>query len=113
VRASHSLFGLSPFVHEDVVAISSSDTDEALEFLMLESERGNSPRPSLNDMRRTSSESSMGSEWFEDWHEANDMAASVYVVLITEPSLPHQDSGRSRARVSKVVSTYGDRQPTR
>jgi hypothetical protein len=33
--ASQSAFELSHFVHEDVVVVSSSDTDEALEFLML------------------------------------------------------------------------------
>jgi hypothetical protein len=82
--ASQSAFELSHFVHEDVVVVSSSDTDEALEFLMLESERGDSPCPALNDMQMTLSESSTGSEWFKDWLEANDMVANIYVALTAE-----------------------------
>jgi hypothetical protein len=42
VWASQSVFRLSYFVPQDVVAISLSDTDEALEFLMLESGRDTS-----------------------------------------------------------------------
>jgi hypothetical protein len=48
------------------VVVSSSDTNEGLELLMLESERGDSPHPALNDVLRTSSESSTGSEGYED-----------------------------------------------
>jgi hypothetical protein len=33
-----------------------------------------------------SSSSDVGSDLFEDWLEANDMATSVYVALIAEPS---------------------------
>jgi hypothetical protein len=60
--ASQSTFGLCACVPKDIVVVSSSDTNEGLELLMLESERGDSPHPTLNDVLRTSSESSTSSE---------------------------------------------------
>jgi hypothetical protein len=74
------------FMFEDVANVSSSDTDEALELLTLESCRDYSPRSALNDAHVASSESSTGSEWFKDWPEANIKVANVYVALTTESS---------------------------
>jgi hypothetical protein len=85
-RASQLVFGLSHFLPNDVVAVSSSDTNEALKFLMLELECSDSPRPVQTNVQGTSSESSMGSEWFEDWPEANNMVARFYVNLSMESS---------------------------
>jgi hypothetical protein len=45
-----------------------------------------SSRPSGGDAQELSSSSDVGSDLFEDWPEANDMATSVYVTLIVEPS---------------------------
>jgi hypothetical protein len=71
---------------EEVVNKSLSDTKAALEFFSLESGRQVSSRPLLDDARERSLSSSVGSEWFENWPEANDMAASVYRALTAEPS---------------------------
>jgi hypothetical protein len=49
-----------------------------------------SSQPSLGDARELSLSSSTGSEWFDDWLEANDMATSVYIALTMEPSSSHQ-----------------------
>jgi hypothetical protein len=71
--------------------ISSSDTEDALELLSLESDLKISSRPSVDeDTQELSLSSSAGSEWFEDWPEANDMAASVCVALTVEPLCSHQ-----------------------
>jgi hypothetical protein len=93
-----TLFGLIKFVPEDVVAVSLSDTAEALEFLTLQSGHSDSPRANVNDMQMTPYESSTGIEWFEDWPEANDMVASIYVALIAEPSPQHQECGQAPCR---------------
>jgi hypothetical protein len=74
------------FVFEDIVNVSSSDTDEALELLTLESGRDYLPRTALNDAQVASSESIMGREWFKYWPEANDVAVNVYVALTAESS---------------------------
>jgi hypothetical protein len=57
-----------------VVNLSSSDTKEALELLSL---------PLSNRCL------SFDSDLFEDWLEANDMVASVYVVLTTDALSSH------------------------
>jgi hypothetical protein len=63
----------------DVVTLSSSDTEEALELLSLSPARG--PHSPLSELRSSSS-----SGLLDDWPEANDMATSVYVAL-TEDAL--------------------------
>jgi hypothetical protein len=85
-------------VFEDVVNVSLSDTDEALELLTLESGHDYSPRFALNDAHVASSKSSTGNEWFKDWPEANDMAASVYVALTAEPLPSRPDHGEASHR---------------
>jgi hypothetical protein len=120
-RASQLVFGLSHFLPNDVVAVSSSDTNEALKFLMLELECSDSPRPVQTNVQGTSSESSMGSEWFEDWPEANNMVARFYVNLSMESSPSCRDHGRASccsrgrpcARISKISSMSCDQRPTR
>jgi hypothetical protein len=97
-------FVLSRFVFEDVVNVSSSDTDEALELLRLVSGCNDSPRPTLNDAWVTSSESSTSSDWFEDWPEANDMAASIYVALTAKPSPLYKDRGQASCRSRDLSS---------
>jgi hypothetical protein len=61
----------------DMVDLLSSDTEEVLELLPL------SPTPGypslLSDLR-----SGSDSELFEDWPEANDMAASVHIALTAD-----------------------------
>jgi hypothetical protein len=47
-------------------------------------------RPSVDSTRELSPSSSAGSDCFEDWPEANDMAASVYVALTVEHLSSHQ-----------------------
>jgi hypothetical protein len=68
----------------DVVTLSSSDTEEALDFLSIGLVRGLSSRLSEGDTREPSLSSS--SDLFEDWPKANDMAASVYVALTVKGS---------------------------
>jgi hypothetical protein len=58
------------------IDLSSSDTDEALKLLPLSPARGYQS-PLLKPR------SSSDSELFEDWPEANDMVASVYIALTT------------------------------
>jgi hypothetical protein len=90
-----------------VVTTSSSDTEEALELLSLSSGCGVSSQPSGGDAQEPSSSSGVGSDLFEDWLEANDMDASVYVVLTAMPlssraptaSAPHSEQ-KSHARSS-------------
>jgi hypothetical protein len=67
--------------------VSSSDTEDALELLSLESGREISLWPSVVDTYELSLSLSADTEWFEDWAEANDMAANVYIAL-TEGDLP-------------------------
>jgi hypothetical protein len=67
------------------VNVSSSDTEDALELLSLESGREISSWPLVDDARELSLGSSAGSECFEDWPEANDIVASVYAALTAEP----------------------------
>jgi hypothetical protein len=62
------------------VVVSSSDTDEALEFLTIESNHDDLLHFVRNDTRMTSSESSIGSQWFEDWPEANDICQPAFIV---------------------------------
>jgi hypothetical protein len=102
------------------VNVSSSDTEAALELLTLEAGREISSWPSLDDMQGPSLSSSAGSEWFEDWPEANDMVASVYVLLTAETSCTRQEQedasrqspGRSCSCVPKVDSASGDQRPS-
>jgi hypothetical protein len=61
----------------DVVALSSSDTKEALELLFLSPPRG--PASHVSE-----SSSGSGSDQFEDWPEANNAAVSVYVALTAD-----------------------------
>jgi hypothetical protein len=58
----------------DMVDLSSSNTEEALELLPLSPTRGY--HSTLSNLW-----SSSDSELFEDWPEVNDMAASVYIAL--------------------------------
>jgi hypothetical protein len=44
----------------------------------------------VNNATRLSSSLSAGSDWFEDWPEANDEAASIYIALTAEPSSSQQ-----------------------
>jgi hypothetical protein len=69
------------------VTSSSSDIDEALAFLSLSPAHGLSYRLSEGDAREPSLSS--GSDLFEDWPEANDMAVSIYVTLTMEASSSH------------------------
>jgi hypothetical protein len=62
-----------------VVNLSSGNTEEALELLSLSPTHGPPSRPSDPC-------SSSGSNLFEDWPKANDMAVSVYVALIADAS---------------------------
>jgi hypothetical protein len=57
---------------EYVMNVSSSDTKAALELLHLESCHEILPRPTLDDTWELSLSSGVGSEWFEDWPEANE-----------------------------------------
>jgi hypothetical protein len=87
----------------DVVTLSSSDTQEDLELLSLSPAHGLSSRPSEGDAQEPPSSS--GSDLFEDWPEANDMATSIYVALTTEassscPSMANAPRGRQKSRAS-------------
>jgi hypothetical protein len=66
----------------DMVNPSSSDTEEVLDLLFLSPARGHHS-PALN------LHSGSDSDAFEDWLEANDMAASVYVALTTDALSSH------------------------
>jgi hypothetical protein len=70
-----------------VVTLSSSNTEEALEFLSLNPAHGLSSRLLEGDTQEPSSSS--GSDLFEDWPEANDMTTGIYVVLTVEASSSH------------------------
>jgi hypothetical protein len=61
----------------DVVNMSSSDTEEALDLLFQSPAHG-SHSPASNPRSGTDS------DMFEDWPEVNDMATSVYVALIVD-----------------------------
>jgi hypothetical protein len=63
----------------DVVNLSSSDTEEALDLLFLSPTHG--PRSAASNPR-----SGSDSDMFKDWPEVNDMAASVYVALTIDAS---------------------------
>jgi hypothetical protein len=82
-RASLPRCSVRP-VEPDVEILSSSDNEEALKLLSPSLFRGLTSRPLEGDIQVPSSSS--GSDLFEDWPEANDMAATVYVVLTTEAS---------------------------
>jgi hypothetical protein len=73
VQASLPYYSVRP-TEPDLVTLSSSDTEEALELL------------SLSPAHGLSSRLSEGSDLFEDWPKANDMAASVYVAFTAEIS---------------------------
>jgi hypothetical protein len=62
--------------------LSSSYTEDALEFLSLNLAHGLSSCLSKGDTQEPSTNSR--SDLFEDWPEANDMATSVYVELTME-----------------------------
>jgi hypothetical protein len=86
VSASQPCWSIHPVEPDNVVTMSLSDTEEALELLSLSPSCGAFSRPSEDDAPEPSSSSTVGSGLFEDWPKANDMAASVYVALTTEPS---------------------------
>jgi hypothetical protein len=67
-----------------VVTLSSNDTEEALGLLSLSPTCDLTSQPSKGVVQEPTSSSS--SDLFEDWPEANNMAASVYVTLTTEAS---------------------------
>jgi hypothetical protein len=72
------------------VNVSSSDTEAALEFLLLESSHVVSSRPSLGDVQELSLSLTMSSEWIDICLEANVMVTSVYAALTMEPSSSRQ-----------------------
>jgi hypothetical protein len=90
-----------------VVTLSSSDTEEALELLSLSAGHGVSSRPLGGVAQELSTSSS--SDFFEDWPEANDMVASIYVALTAEASSSRASMAnaprgkcKSRARSSSI-----------
>jgi hypothetical protein len=72
------------------VTLSSSDTKEASELLYFGSGHVISSRPLVADTQELLLSSSAGSDWFEDWPEANDVAADIYVALLVGPSSSYQ-----------------------
>jgi hypothetical protein len=70
-----------------VVTFFSSDTEEALELLSLSPVHNVSSQRQGGDAQELSSSS--GNDLLEDWHKANDIAASIYIVLTTEASSSH------------------------
>jgi hypothetical protein len=68
----------------DVVTLSSSDTEEALEFLSLSPTHGLSSHLSEGDAEEPSISSY--NDLFEYWPEANNMAMNIYVALTVEAS---------------------------
>jgi hypothetical protein len=68
----------------DVVTLSSSDSEEALEVLSLSPAHDLTSQLSEGDVLEPSSNS--GSDLFEDWPKANNMSASIYVALTAEAS---------------------------
>jgi hypothetical protein len=70
-----------------VLTLSSSDTEEDLEFLSLSLVHGVSSQHSGGDAQELLSSS--GSDLFGDWPEVNDMATSIYVALTAEASSYH------------------------
>jgi hypothetical protein len=65
-----------------MVTLSSSTNEEALELLFLS--------PGHDTVSRVSKPSSCsGSDFFEDWPEGNDMAASVYIALTVDALSSH------------------------
>jgi hypothetical protein len=83
-----------------VVPLLSSDTEEELELLFLSPPRG--PASHVSEPF-----SSSGSDQFDDWPEANDTTASVYVALTTYVLSSHisivnspHDDRESRADIS-------------
>jgi hypothetical protein len=66
----------------DMVTLSSSDIEEALELLF--------SSPDHDHVSQVSKPSSCsGSDLFEDWPKANDTTASVYVALTADASCSH------------------------
>jgi hypothetical protein len=66
----------------NMVTLLSSDTEEALELLFL--------RPDHDNVSQISEPSScFDSDLFEDWLEAKDTVASVYVALTADASSSH------------------------
>jgi hypothetical protein len=94
-------------VEPDVVTLSSSDTEEALELLPLSPGCGVSSR--LLGGVAQEPWSSSGSDLFEDLHKANDIAVSIYVASTAEASstralmanVPH-GKGKSRPQSSST-----------
>jgi hypothetical protein len=76
VRASPPHCSVLP-ADPEVMILSSSDTEEALELLFLS--------PPRNLISRVSEPStSFSSNQFEDWPEANDIVASTYIALTAD-----------------------------
>jgi hypothetical protein len=66
----------------DMVTLSSSTNEEALELLF--------PSPGHDTVSQVSKPSPCsGSDFFEDWPEGNDMAASVYIALTVDALSSH------------------------
>jgi hypothetical protein len=74
-----------------VETLSPSDAEEALELLSLS--------PAHGPHSRLSEPTSSSSNLFEDWPEANDMVASVYVALTADAS---------HSRMSAVNAPHGE-----
>jgi hypothetical protein len=79
VHASSSYFNVNK-TKADVIDLSSSDTEEALDLLYLCPAHG--PHYPLSNFH-----SSFDSDLFEEWLEANDVPLSVYVVLTAYASI--------------------------
>jgi hypothetical protein len=77
-QALSPYFNVTP-VEAGLVSLLSTDTEKALELLSLSPARG--PHSQLLKHR-----SSSGSDLFDDWPEANDMAMGVYIVLTADAS---------------------------
>jgi hypothetical protein len=92
-----------------VVTLSSSDTEEALNFLSLSHDHGLSSHFLGGDAREPSLSS--GSGLFEDWSKANDMAVSVYVALTVEglcslASMTNASHGRQKTHADSSMTRH-------
>jgi hypothetical protein len=78
-----------------VVSLLSSEIEEALELLSLSPSRG--PHSPLSKFR-----SSSGSDLFDDWPKANDMAVSVYIALTADASSSRASTISARIALKSV-----------
>jgi hypothetical protein len=98
-------FNVKP-AEADVASLSSSHTEEALELLSLSPARG--PHSPLSKLHSSSS-----SDSFDDWPKANDMAASVYVVLTADASSSHMSTVGAPHCTRKSLADDSCTQPSR